>query len=779
MTRGDDFVQIGSGLTVFEYDEVAEGPVIWLDSPQAVLDFVAGPNVADTIVLARGGTTTFLTPALSAGVKGVLTLQGAPESHLGILSREYGIPALMSVAFTEGVCSARGETIPPDGAIVRLDVCSVPRGRVYIREADRQYGAAPAGAAEPDPAAAEQAAQLAVLMAAYRGEIADGVAGDRQLRNRLRSGVLVNTAENVARDLTPLELDEFGAYTGWNLWDLIKTRQTEGESGLIPRQEYETVAFVQQWASYARWIEEITQRVGVDGVIELGGTARREIGSKANHVRIWALAACPLIGRGIAATLGHDVGPEVERNANTIVQFARRLQYGLWGEGPGYVSGRGYRCRTLGPEWLTQFADEEYRLDDADELGAFRAFNAATEMAGFLLHYDCRAALCDTGPYELPDGGFVIVRDHFLHETAHEWTDGYAGLPYAVTQAMFFRPTEFDEKRPVTITINDIATTFAEPKNYLKYLSGVAVYARDRWDTPMRGLRKLDFPEMAQIVKHCNAAMLDLYASIAALPWDERIRNGVKVYDREFLLPFARKIGMWDEMIDAGFGEFAPLTEAVYPALTSGSGEAQQVLGAVFLLGHGLVPESGLGTPPGVGPEVFASLHAISLRGMVTEPLPDEISLLNAELVDRMPNGGLMLTDRGRARHAELLEAERRSIDLEALAAGYERFLSLNTKFKAVATQAAAAPVEDRADLLDDIAKLVERAQNVVTRSAAHLPRLAPYADSLGAALQRAEAGEWQWLMAPQLDSVHTVWMHLHEDYLQTLGRDREAEGSF
>jgi hypothetical protein len=428
---------------------------------------------------------------------------------------------------------------------------------------------------------------------------------------------------------------------------------------------------------------------------------------------------------------------------------------------------------------LARFADEEHRLDDQDELAAFRAFNAATEMAGFLLHYDCRAALCDTGPYPLPDGGFVLVRDHFLYETAHEWTGGYAGLPYAVTQAMFFRPAQFDEHGPVTITINDIATTFAEPKNYLKYLSGAVVYARDRWDTPISDLRRLDFAEMAQIVKQCNAAMLELYGQIAALPWDERIRNGVKVYDREFLLPFARSAGMWDEMMAAGFGDFTTLTEAVYPALTSGSGEAQQVLGAVFLLGHGLVPESGLGAPPPVGPEAFASLHRIALRGMVPDDLPDTDALLDAELVDRISGGHLMLTDRGRARHTELLDAERAGLDLDALGAVYERFLSLNTKFKAVATRAAGGAAEDRAEHLDEIAKLVERAQTVVARSAEHLPRLAQYDTALGAALSRAEAGEWEWLLAPQLDSVHTVWMHLHEDYLQTLGRDREAEGSY
>jgi hypothetical protein len=29
------------------------------------------------------------------------------------------------------------------------------------------------------------------------------------------------------------------------------------------------------------------------------------------------------------------------------------------------------------------------------------------------------------------------------------------------------------------------------------------------------------------------------------------------------------------------------------------------------------------------------------------------------------------------------------------------------------------------------------------------------------------------------VDSVHTVWMEIHEDYLQTLSISREEEGSY
>ena len=66
--NADEFKLIGTGLSVFEDDSAVEGPVVWLDSPAAVIEFVSGGDTADSVVVARGGTTTFLTPALTAGV---------------------------------------------------------------------------------------------------------------------------------------------------------------------------------------------------------------------------------------------------------------------------------------------------------------------------------------------------------------------------------------------------------------------------------------------------------------------------------------------------------------------------------------------------------------------------------------------------------------------------------------------------------------------------------------------------------------------------------------
>ena len=124
---------IGTGIKAFTSERGAVGKILFLDSPDEVLDFIDGPDVETTIIISRGGTTTFMSPALMAGVAGLITLQGAPESHLGILSREFGIPCVMSTNFSDGVKTTRGETIPANGAKVRLDI-SGESGVVFLVE---------------------------------------------------------------------------------------------------------------------------------------------------------------------------------------------------------------------------------------------------------------------------------------------------------------------------------------------------------------------------------------------------------------------------------------------------------------------------------------------------------------------------------------------------------------------------------------------------------------------------------------------------------------------
>lgn len=580
---GTTFEVVGTGLTVYE-DEPVEGPAVWLDSPQAVMAFVAEGSVQDTVAIVRGGTTTFLTPVLMAGVKGIVTLQGAPESHLGILAREYGVPCIMSVAFTKGVRTARGEIVPADGALVRLDVTTSPRGTVLVdADAETADGESRPATAELD---AETRAQIQVLLDNYLGEIPHGVEGDRRLQAQLTTRTLHLDDDTLQRDLTRDEANDMLRYVGWNMWDSLSARATEGESGLIPRQEYEALGFLQAWQRYPQLLRFITDEIGVDGVIELGATARHEVGTKINLLRNLALGFMPAFGRGVAIELG-DLGVgEREEDLRTVLQFMRRLYKGTWGDdGTIFTSTRGYAAPLLGPAWIERFRAEAEALSEPEQRRAFQRFSASTELMGFLLHFDYRGGVADSGPYPLGDGSFLIVRDHFLNEPAYHWADVAEGLPYAVTQAMIFRPDA-----ELEVSLVDIGTIFTRPANYLRYITGAAVYARDRWDTPVSDIRRVDAAERAAILSRCEEATARLYARIASMPKRDKIMAGTQVYYTDFIVPYARRAGLWDRMCEElDFFEVDPLTARAYYPLVQ-ERLATEMVPRLFITGAGFPP---------------------------------------------------------------------------------------------------------------------------------------------------------------------------------------------
>lgn len=424
--------------------------------------------------------------------------------------------------------------------------------------------------------------EFAKFLERYLAEVPGGDEGDAEMRRRIAVPFMDTTDADVRRhEITDEEIQGWFDYVGWNLWELIANRSTEGESGLIPRQEYETISFVQQWATYPALFRELTDILGVDGVLGLGATPRREVSTQLNTTRNWASAICPLLGRGIGVSLGLEKPSDRRADVETLIQFARRLQHGTWGGGCGFVSGRGFSQAMLENDLVADFLAAGTPLDDPEVRKAFLKFNATTELFGFLMSYDCRAALCDSGPYPVPGGGFMIVRDHQLNETAYPWCHLADGLPYSITEALVFRPTE-----PVDVKINDISTTFTTPRDYLKHLSGVAVYARDTWDTPMSELRRLDADEMAAITAKASAATVALYKDIARKDRDQKIRDGVLVYTTTMIMPYARVAGVWDRWVADGFYDLHELARAAWPTLADG-GRAAEVLGPVFLLGQG------------------------------------------------------------------------------------------------------------------------------------------------------------------------------------------------
>src|SRR6202042_3733653 len=91
---------VAEGYNSFDTKKTPSGVVKYLPDPKSVIALIQSGKLKEHILLVQGGTTTFLAPALSMGAIGVITMSGAPESHLGILSREFQMPCVMTAYLT-------------------------------------------------------------------------------------------------------------------------------------------------------------------------------------------------------------------------------------------------------------------------------------------------------------------------------------------------------------------------------------------------------------------------------------------------------------------------------------------------------------------------------------------------------------------------------------------------------------------------------------------------------------------------------------------------------
>lgn len=193
------------------------------------------------------------------------------------------------------------------------------------------------------------------------------------------------------------------------------------------------------------------------------------------------------------------------------------------------------------------------------------------------------------------------------------------------------------------------------------------------------------------------------------------------------------------------------------------------------------------------------ALHALAVKkaGAAAAVAPvaglDEATVaaaLEAAVADgRVRSGkrGSMLTPDGRAWLDEQYPrvfADLRSdtCAVEAYAAFEEinhEVLALMTRWQTIVVGGTEMPndhsdAEHDARLLDELGGLHRRAVPTLDAFAGLVPRLTVHRDALDAALDRAGAGETDYVSGVRVPSYHTVWFELHEDLLRLLGRTRE-----
>lgn len=86
---------VGRGDNVVRHTTTATGVARWVRTTEDVMEMMAGGVPPDTIAIIDDSGGTLTAPILE-GFKAIVCMGGSVRSHLGILSREYGIPCLMN-----------------------------------------------------------------------------------------------------------------------------------------------------------------------------------------------------------------------------------------------------------------------------------------------------------------------------------------------------------------------------------------------------------------------------------------------------------------------------------------------------------------------------------------------------------------------------------------------------------------------------------------------------------------------------------------------------------
>ncbi len=423
--------------------------------------------------------------------------------------------------------------------------------------------------------------------------VPDGILGDRIMRSRAKSRVLEKVSkEDVLRDqFTGDELNDLNNYLAWNIWDVLVMRATEGVSGMIPRQEYEILAFMNEFLRWPEILDMTTNEIGAQGVMDIGASARREIGTKVNCVHDWCIGAVGFgMGRCGLLALEAIQPQDYVRESNTILKFMQRV---LWGKRQdGYIlnSQDRYRCKIHEADVIESLASQiEYFEHGSEPSDSFIRFNAAAELLSFLDHYDCRLGLGDTGPYELPNGNIMIIRDLFTNEDVFDWSDvcEHEGVPHCYTLCMVIDP---EAMGLAEIRVNDISTTFTRPKNYIEAIVGGAVFVREKWNTPMGEVYNIKVGDLGGELEKIQQATLKLYTKFSRMPRRTLIQNGMWVYYIDMILPHLRLAGTYDKACkDYEFWEVDQRVANYYYDIVK-RGFAQEVVPMKIFSGEGYLP---------------------------------------------------------------------------------------------------------------------------------------------------------------------------------------------
>lgn len=326
------------------------------------------------------------------------------------------------------------------------------------------------------------------------------------------------------------EINRWLDYHGEATKAMTKMR-TALESKLIPITAYIVISTVECYRRHPELVVEIDRAMPAE---EIGRRARVP-GNQVDSVHIWSQANIFLLGRNILTMLGRLTPADAPERVAIVLDFWKRVAGAFRGDGELQAYDANFTCRP--------YADVVDRFVDAcepvreDEWRQVKRLNATLTSYLFLLYFDTRSGMVDTGPYDLGGGRTLLVRDFSKMGPSDFWwsAEVASALPYQNLTAAFIL-------KDVDVKITDWGTSITSPEHYLDHVERFGLFTTDGG-----GLRRVDATEVGGIRAATSNAQKALYRHIAKMSRNERIDAGAYVYF-SFLRPFADVAGVGEAL---------------------------------------------------------------------------------------------------------------------------------------------------------------------------------------------------------------------------------------
>lgn len=313
----------------------------------------------------------------------------------------------------------------------------------------------------------------------------------------------------------------------------MTAERTALESALIPVTAYILISGIE---CYRRYPDLMAAIAAAKPPEEIGAAGRRP-GNQVDAVHLWSIANIALVGRQILAPFGM-IDPVTDlATLDAIFGFWAPAAAAFRADGHLQAWDAGFTVPRYDPDVITELVAGTAPIDDDAARATLSKLNAALTSFLFLLYFDTRAGYQDTGPYALPDGRTLLVRDFNEMAVSHfPWSRAIgADLPHAnLTVALVLEG--------VDVAVNDWGTTVTDPVDYLAH-----VVAAGFFDSTGGTLTPIPGGELDDLRAAVKRAQKDLYRLIAGMSRTEKIDAGAYVYFT-FLRPFASVAGVEDAL---------------------------------------------------------------------------------------------------------------------------------------------------------------------------------------------------------------------------------------